>query len=180
MAEVLPFRPVKLICGIIACDAHVFEGAEDHLARNFGPVDSRSATVEFSFTDYYRKEMGEGLKRMFLSFEKLVSPEELTRIKILTNRLEKRMKEEFRASRRIVNLDPGYCTPSALFLATTKDFSHRVPLQQGIYAHLELLFGKNEIRTLNWTYPDYQTVEYQRFFLDVRKILLRQLKEEDQ
>ena len=61
-------------------------------------------------------------------------------------------------------------------MATAKDFAHRVPLQHGIYAHLELLFGKKMIRTLDWTYPDYKTEEYQKFFLAVRKIYLEQVK----
>ena len=177
MAQALSFQPVKLICGVIASSSEVFHRAEDCLNRSYGPVDLNSPLIEFSFTDYYRKEMGEGLKRKFLSFEHLISPEELSSIKVLTNRLEEALKKEFQAQQRIVNLDPGYCTPSALFLATTKDFAHRVALQQGIYAHLEFLFGKKNIRTLSWTYPDYQSVEYQDFFLKVRKKLLNQLKE---
>ena len=178
MAEALPFSPVKLICGIIASDTEVFYRAEEHLVRSYGPVDSISRVFDFLFTDYYQKEMGEGLKRKFLSFKNLISPEELSRIKIQTNGLEETMRDEFKAQHRIVNLDPGYCTPAALFLGTTKDFAHRVPLQQGIYAHLEFLFGKNDVRTLSWTYPDYQTDEYKEFFLDVRSRLLRQLKEQ--
>jgi hypothetical protein len=75
-----------------------------------------------------------------------------------------------------VNLDPGYMTASALIMATAKDFSHRIPLQKGIYAHLELLFGKNDVKTLSWTYPDYRTEEYHRYFLEVRKIYLKQIK----
>ncbi|MFC2166988.1 DUF4416 family protein, partial [Acidobacteriota bacterium] len=54
--------------------------------------------------------------------------------------------------------------------------AHRVPLQHGIYAHLEFLFGKKMIRTLDWTYPDYKAEDYQRFFLGVRKRYMEQLK----
>lgn len=175
-AEARPFLPVKLICGIIAAERAVFVRAEEHLVHIFGAADLKSRTYEFSFTDYYQKEMGGGLKRMFLSFENLTSPERLSPIKIKTNGLEKTIGEEFRARHRIVNLDPGYLTPSALFLGTTKDFAHRVALQQGIYAHLEFLFGKNDIRPLIWTYPDYRTDAVKEFFLEARKKLLSQLK----
>lgn len=178
MAEALPFSPVKLICGIIASNTEVFYRAEEFLVCSYGPVDSKSRVFDFLFTDYYQREMGEGLKRKFLSFENLISPEELSRIKIHTNRLEKTIRDEFKTQHRIVNLDPGYCTPAALFLGTTKDFAHRVPLKKGIYAHLEFLFGKNDVRILSWTYPDYQTDEYKEFFLDVRSRLLCQLKEQ--
>jgi len=178
MAEPLPFRPVKLICGIIASRPKVFKRSEEHLVHFHGPLDSESPMVDFSSTDYYQKEMGEDLKRKFLSFEKLISPEDLSGIKIRTNGLEQKIRDEFKAEHRIVNLDPGYCTPSALFLGTTKDFAHRVALRQGIYAHLEFLFGKDDVRVLSWTYPDYQTDAYKKFFLEVRKKLLRQLREE--
>ena len=176
MTEARPFAPAKLICGIIASPEEVFLRAEELLVSLYGPVDFQSDPFPFTFTDYYEKEMGEGLKRKFLSFENPVAPERLSEIKLQTNRLEEEIKEEFRAERRIVNLDPGYLTASALFMATAKDFAHRVPLRDGIYAHLELLFGKKEIRILDWTYPDYRTEEYQRFFLAVRKKHLDRLK----
>jgi len=120
--------------------------------------------------------MGRDLKRRFLSFVRLISPERLSEIKIQTNALEEKITEEMKAERRVVNLDPGYLTPSALIMATAKNFAHRIPLQDGIYAHLELLMIKKEMRTLDWTYPDYKTKDYQDFFMEVRRIYLSQLK----
>jgi hypothetical protein len=176
MAEAVPFTPVKLICGIIASQADVFSRSTAHLIELFGPADHSSELLEFKFTDYYEKQMGGGLKRKFISFHELTAPEILSEAKIQTNALELVIKEEIGSSKRAVNLDPGYLTASALILATVKDFSHRIPLQKGIYAHLEFLFGKNDVRTLDWTYPDYRTKGYQRFFLEVRKTYLQQLK----
>ena len=85
------------------------------------------------------------------------------------------IREELKEARRIVNLDPGYLTQAALIMATAKDFAHRIPVQQGIYAHLELLFGKKDAKTLDWTYPDFKTEEYQKFFSEVRQIYLSQV-----
>jgi hypothetical protein len=175
MAEPKPFSPVKLICGIIASEEATFKSAEGHLVRLYGPLDLTSPLFKFNFTDYYEKQMGLNLKRKFFSFTGLISPEKLGEIKLQTNELEEKIRKESRASRRVVNLDPGYLTRSALIMATVKDFAHRIPLQQGIYAHLELLFSKKSIRTLDWTYPDYRTEQYQKFFLDVRQIYLSQL-----
>ncbi|MFQ6069126.1 MAG: DUF4416 family protein [Candidatus Aminicenantales bacterium] len=176
MAEAKPFTPVKLICGIIYSEPVFLDTAKKFLIRGYGPLDSESQTFNFTFTDYYQKEMGENLKRKFLSFTRLFSPERLSEIKIRTNSLEEKVRKIHKVNFRAVNLDPGYLTRAALIMATVKDFSHRVALNQGIYAHLELLFSGNRVRTLEWTYPDFRTEEYQEYFLAVRKIYLEQLK----
>ena len=176
MTEPIPFLPAKLICGIIASKDRYFKSAEERLVELYGPLDLSSPLFEFVFTDYYEKEMGQNLKRRFLSFANLISPEELSEIKIQTNALEQEIKEEMKAGQRVVNLDPGYLTSSALIMATAKDFAHRIPLQNGIYAHLEFLFGKKEVRRLSWTYPDYETEGYQMFFLEVKRTYLSQIK----
>ncbi len=176
MTEPKPFSPVKLICGIIASEEKFFKRAEERLVELYGPLDLTSQLFTFDFTDYYEKQMDQNLKRKFVSFSNLIFPESLGEIKIRTNALEAEIEEDLKARRRIVNLDPGYMTASALIMATAKDFAHRIPLQHGIYAHLELLFGKNDVRTLNWTYPDFKTEGYQIFLLDARRIYLAQLQ----
>lgn len=175
MAEPKPFSPVKLICGIIASKEASFKNAEKRLVRLYGSLDITSPLITFNFTDYYEKQMGKNLKRQFLSFGSLISPEKLGEIKLRTNGLEEEIREELKEGRRVVNLDPGYLTQASLIMATAKDFAHRIPLQQGIYAHVELLFSKKDIKTLDWTYPDYRSEEYQKFFLETRRIYLSQL-----
>ena len=176
MAEPKPFSPVKLTCGIIASEERFFIRAEERLILLYGSLDLTSSLFKFNFTDYYEKQMGKNLKRKFLSFTNLIPPEKLSEIKLRTNELEEKIRKELKASHRIINLDPGYLTPSALIMATAKDFSHRIPLQQGIYAHLELLLSKKGVSILNWTYPDYRTEEYQKFFMEVRQIYIAQLE----
>lgn len=176
LANPQSFIPVKMICGIIASNERIDQRAEEKLVQRYGVLDLKSPLFSFDFTDYYEKQMGKNLKRKFLSFEKLIEPEKLSAIKLETNRLEEEIREELQASNRIVNLDPGYMTSSALIMATAKDFSHRVPLQNGIYAHLEFLFGKDEVRMLDWTYPDFKSEDYQKYFLAVRRIYLSQLR----
>ncbi len=171
-----PFSSVKLICGIIASQERIHQSAEERLVQCYGDLDSKSQAFPFDFTNYYEKQMGKNLKRKFVSFENLIEPERLSMIKLETNRMEKEIREKFQTTHRVVNLDPGFLTPSALIMATTKDFSHRVPLQNGIYAHLELLFGKDEVRLLNWTYPDFKNKAYQEYFLKIRRNYLSQLR----
>ena len=142
----------------------------------YGDIDLNSPLFSFDFTDYYEKQMGKDLQRNFLSFRKLIEPERLSSIKLETNRLEEEIQEEFKDKHRTVNIDPGYLTLASLIMATAKNFAHRVPLQNGIYAHLEFLFGRDKIRSLGWTYPDFRNKGYQEFFLEVRQIYLSQLK----
>jgi len=168
--------PIKIFCGLIGREDAILE-ARGLLARVFGDIDLESATLPFDFTDYYEKQMGKNLKRKFLSFEKLIDPERLSRIKLETNRMEREIQKEIRSEARAVNIDPGYVTTASLIMATAKNFAHRVPLQDGIYAHLEFLFGRDEVRLLEWTYPDFRNKDYQKFFLGVRRIYLSQIKE---
>jgi len=177
MAEIKMFRPVKLLCGIIAAREEYFLESEKRLVAAFGPADGGSPRFKFDLTDYYEAQMGTGLKRSFISFERLIDPEGLSEIKILTNDLENEIRREFRADLRIINLDPGYITPAALIMATAKDFSHRIPLRRGIYGHLEFLFTKAGIRKLDWTYPDFAQEDYQSYFLALRKTFLAQIKD---
>ncbi len=177
MAKPEAFTPVKLVCGLITGEPALGEKAKSYLAERYGPVDRESPDFPFDLTDYYEKEMGRGLARRFLSFARLVGPDGLAEIKIETNALEERVSEESGRSLRAVNIDPGYLTASALVMATAKNFSHRIPLRRGVYAHLELLFGHGEVRTLDWTYPDMRREDCRRFFLEVRAVYLEQLRE---
>jgi hypothetical protein len=176
MGEANPFAPAKLVCGIIASEEIYFKKTEKELEAFYGPFDSKSQFFPFDLTSYYEGEMGKNLRRRFLSFENLVAPERLSAIKLETNALEEKLRHELDSSRRVANIDPGILTASSLIMATTKTFSHRIPLAHGIYAQLELLFSKTGVRLLNWTYPDFKQEGYQRFFLEARHIYLRQLR----
>jgi len=176
MAEPKPFTPAKLIVGIISSEKAILERAEKAVTAVYGPVDFKSEAFLFDQTNYYEKEMGKGLRRSFLSLSRLVPPESLSDIKVRTNALEEEIMRSFARESRIVNIDPGILTASALIMATAKDFAHRVPLRQGIYAHLELLFSRNAVKLLPWTYPDFKKEGYQRFFIETREAYLRQLR----
>ncbi len=177
MAEPKPFAPVKLVCGVIYAEERLHAVVKDRLIEAHGPADLESPTFAFDLTDYYGAEMGADLMRRFVSFERLIEPDRLPEIKLASNALELRIAaEEGRADLRPVNIDPGYITSAALIMATAKDFSHRIPLASGIYAHLEFLFTKTDVKFLDWTYPDMRRDECRKFFLEVRRAYLAQVK----
>ena len=178
MAEAKTFVPAKLICGLIYGREKYFQDAEERLQELYGPVDTRSPAFDFDLTEYYEAQMGKGLKRLFLGFERLTDPASLSDIKWRTNELETEIREKAGENFRVINIDPGILTASALIMATAKNFAHRVPLQRGIYGHLELLFTKKSVRSLDWTYPDFRKDDYQIFFLEIRSRYLERLKRE--
>jgi hypothetical protein len=169
---------VKLICGIIAVNENAVSVAIDALKSEYGEIDLESDVMPFDFTDYYEEEMGKGLLRKFVAFAELIDPGALADIKIRTNELEKRIaKDKAEGAKRPVNLDPGYVEASKLVLATTKNFSHRIYLRDGIYGEVTLIVGKGRFMHFDWTFPDYRTEKYKSFFEAVRALYRKQLQE---
>lgn len=177
MAKPKDFAPVKLICGVIYKEDVLYGEVRRRLEAEWGRVDSESAPFPFNLTDYYEAEMGPGLVRRFMSFETLIAPESLPQKKLRAIEIEESLRREPGTQGRPVNIDPGCLTASALIMATAKDFAHRVPLGQGIYAHLEFLFTKSGVKTLDWTYPDLRREPPQAYFRSVREIFLRGIRE---
>lgn len=122
----------------------------------FGRIEAKTTPVPFLYTTYYEKEMGRGLVRTFLLFQPLVGREELPSMKLRTNDMESLFSEN---GQRLINIDPGYISLEQVVLATTKGYSHRLYLGQGIYGDLTLVFGEGTFKTLPWTYPDYGSSE---------------------
>jgi len=180
MAEIRKPEDVKLIVGVLSAHTHLFDRAKETLCELYGPVDIESPLIPFNFTKYYEKQMGPDLLRKLFAFERLVDPAILPDVKIRTNRLEVELAAEAGgAVPRPINLDPGYVTPAKVVLASTKDFSHRIYLRDGIYAEVTLHFEKGgALRSWPWTFPDYKTSpEYHAFLLAARNKCLRQLKQ---
>jgi hypothetical protein len=170
---------VKLLCGLIFCENISFEEVRAILAAPFGQIDLETEPFPFDFTRYYCAEMGESLKRAILSFANLIDPGDLAEIKILTNRVEAQFGKVVAGQlKRRVNIDPGYLEASKLILASTKNFSHRIYLREGIFAEVTLIFRQGRFEELEWTYPDYRTKRVKDFLLKMRERYLSQLRGE--
>jgi len=165
--------PVKLFIGMISPKTKLADRVKVTLKRKFGEIDLESNTIDFDFTDYYKKEIGKNLVRQFIGFGKLIDPCRLASIKIFTNKLEEEFARKDKS--RTINLDPGYITESNLILATTKGFQHRIYLNRGIFAEVTLKYQKGDFRPYDWTYPDYKTEDYRNFFKKLREIYRKQV-----
>ncbi|RLC33491.1 MAG: DUF4416 domain-containing protein [Candidatus Nealsonbacteria bacterium] len=165
--------PVKFICTFIYRDEKTYTKAKKLLERKFGKADFESQKITFDFTDYYYEEMGKPLYRRFVSFEKLRKIPNFVKIKLFCIKLEKKFSTK---NRRSINIDPGYINESKLVLTTTKDFSHRIYLNKGIYAEVTLHYADKTFNYFPTTFPDYRTPQYIDIFLSIRKIYRRQIK----
>lgn len=166
---------LKLITGFIFKEESVFDKALIILQKKFGGIDFESKTLPFNLTDYYKSEFGSNLKRKFVSFKKLIPPQNLSRIKRFTNKLEEKLSIN---SRRLINIDPGYLDLAKLVLASTKDFAHRIYLDKGIFAEITLFYKNKTFRHHKWTFPDYRTRDYISVFSRIRQIFAEQIKNE--
>ncbi|HUU68763.1 MAG TPA: DUF4416 family protein [Planctomycetota bacterium] len=179
MGHIHPAEPAKLIVGMLSAFTNGFDAARDELIRHYGTVDIESDPIPFSFTSYYEQEVGPNLLRKFLAFERLIDPAILADVKLLTNRLEAELAPAIAAAvPRPINIDPGYITPAKLVLASTKDFSHRIYLRDGIYAEVTLHYEKGgTFRGWPWTFPDFKTnADYHAFLLRARRRCVEQLR----
>ncbi|MDR1122855.1 MAG: DUF4416 family protein [Endomicrobium sp.] len=168
-------KQVKLFCGIIFSNEEIKCNSFEKLEKKFGKIDLISDTIPFDFSKYYNSEMGDNLKRFWISFEKLASAADLAEIKVFTNFIENSFVI-YNYNKRKINIDPGYITPANVILATTKDYSHRIYLKKGIYGEVTTIYQKNSYIKLPWSYPDYLSPIAVRFFLKTRAVLINKLR----
>ena len=180
MGAIRQFTPVKLFIGVLVSNSKFIPEVERRLTGVYGTIDHRSDVIPFDFTDYYEAEMGDLIDRVFFSFERLIEADRLPEIKRQTNELEEELAPALRTPhtnvKRPVNLDPGYIEQAKVILASTKNFYHRIYLGSGVFGEVTMHFKNNTYQFFPWTYPDYQSRDYQEFFLRTRQILRSQFR----
>ncbi len=156
-------------CAITYKDDEAAGKAREKLGGIFGPAAVEMKPFPFSFTRYYEDEMGSGLWKTLRVFSSPKDPSEAARAKLATNAIEAELSSP--GGRRRVNLDPGYITLAKVVLATTKDFSHRVYLGDGIYAEVTLSAKGGSFQPHPWTYPDFKQDSVRQFLWEARSFL---------
>jgi hypothetical protein len=172
MGSVRPVPLVRFFASIMLSDEQLLAEVEEKLQGLLGAVEEKTAMVSFSYSDYYKREMGD-LSRYFAFYLGLAPRESLVDIKLRTNEIEEEMSV---SGRRRVNIDPGYVALEHVVLATTKGFSHRVHLGRGIFGDLTLIFRNGRYKPLEWTYPDYASEETMQMFSRWRQQYKEQLQ----
>jgi hypothetical protein len=173
MGKISEHQPVKYFTALTFVTSLDLQPVFSEIEALYSSIESKSRIYDFSsFTDYYQREMGDKLNKIFVVYSDLGPPERLPELKIKSINLEK--KFAVKGSRQI-NLDPGYICQAKLVLATTKNYSHRLYLGHGIFGDLHLQFYHGSFQKQPWTYPDYLQVEMVQFFNEVRMGYMKQL-----
>ncbi len=166
--------PVKFIMAFTYSEQHIFQTSLEAFSAMYGNTDVQANEFSFDHTTYYEGEMGDGLKKIFVSFEKLGTIEKLIDLKYLALEVEGKFAVNMK---RKINIDPAYLELSKLVVSSTKNFAHRIYIQKDIYGDLQLQYKGKKIVPLDWTFPDYKTETNLAFFTKVRNIYAAQLKE---
>ncbi|MGV8119471.1 MAG: DUF4416 family protein [Candidatus Xenobiia bacterium LiM19] len=173
MALICAVPPVRLFVGILYHDAALCERAKPALEKILGAVDYASSPRAFDFTSYYEAEMGADLSRIFFSFRRLVSPDELIEIKYRTNALEEELSG---GKKRSINIDPGYIDYYKVVLVSAKFAGQRMYMGRGIYGELTLLYEKGAFKPMPWSFPDFRSGAYHDILLKIRTLYRSQMK----
>ncbi len=166
-------QPVKYFIGALFSDRKLLEQAQLLCTTKIGKINVSGEAFPFKDTDYYNSEMGTPIYRLFFSFESLMSPGELAKLKNLCNEIEDQLRQE---GSRKVNLDIGYLDFHKMILASAKYNGQKIYLGQGIYADLTLIFEKGTFRSVENTFPDFRSGVYNDIFLGFRNTYKTQLK----
>lgn len=179
-------KPVKLFVGMLSNEITLFNELKERLKDIFGSIDTESPVWEWGHTDYYSKEMGTDLKREFIFFEKLISPEIISDVKLKTIEFENQYLNpplsplsnggQRGVGGRRINIDPGYLDSAKVVLVSTKDFSHRIYLGNGIYGEVTLIYSKGDYQILPYTYPDFRTGKYLDIFKKARELYRKKIR----
>ncbi len=173
MSTPKPPDPAKLVISVFTKDKALFGPVYEAFEKVAGPGDLVSGWLDFNYTDYYYREMGSPLFRRVVAFKDLIAQDSLSKFKLAANEIEKQYQEN---DCRRVNIDPGYLLRSRFILATGKDYSHRIYIGDQIYADLTLMYTKQGFKPLEWTYPDYASVDMMGFLEKIREKYILDLK----
>jgi len=176
VSVILPSPRVKPFAAVFAGDpGHIAAGLAGLNAILAQEPDLASPAYPLVETNYYEKEMGPNLMKIYVSWPGLKDPESLVEVKLAALEWESRHAPD---GRRLANLDPGYVFSGGLVLSTGKFREHRLPLGRGVWGELTLTYRQGGFKPLPWTYPDYQKPEVQAWLVKMREAGLAALKAE--
>ncbi|MCC6740972.1 MAG: DUF4416 family protein [Planctomycetia bacterium] len=166
-----------LFTGLLAGSEELLSAARDAVEGEWGPIALASPPRPWTESDYYASQMGPGLLRQFLVFDRPARVDSLAAAKLRAIALEVAAAAGA-AVPRPVNIDPGHLGPHNLTLASTKQAGHRIWIGHGIWAEITLVFRDGAFQPLPWTYPDFRRPETLEFLSAGRRLALAKVRPE--
>lgn len=165
-----------MIIAVMYSDKGIYSSCKNDLVSLYGEVERETEEYDFDkFTKYYAGEMGSGLVKRFLIFNKPLEDISLgvkpidkkplkNKIKKIKNKTTEIEEKYSKDGKRRINLDPGYLSSDELVLASfKKGTNYKEDVGDGIYLHKVLEFNGDNVGTYWHTFPDYK--EYKELFL---------------
>lgn len=144
------------------------------LEREWGPIRHRGNWFPFDQTSYYEGEMGKNLYRSVVSFEQLIDPGQIARLKLDSIALEKTMLHE--SNGRSFNFDIGYMDPDKVVLPSCKAGPWKVYWGEGIWLDIVMHYAKGKFSGSPWSFEDFVRNPYQHDLLLIREKYKKALK----
>lgn len=133
----------------------------DALERTWGKIRHKGKLFAFDKTPYYTPEMGEGLYRGVISFEKTIPPETIAEEKERSNALELTMAMADNPEARRVNIDIGYMDLDKVVLPSYKRGPFKLYAGKGVWLDMLLTYAKGEFHPTVWAFEDFKRNPYQ-------------------
>lgn len=133
----------------------------DALERTWGKIRHKGKLFAFDKTPYYTPEMGEGLYRGVISFEKTIPPETIAEEKERSNALELTMAMADNPEARRVNIDIGYMDLDKVVLPSYKRGPFKLYAGKGVWLDMLLTYAKGEFHPTAWAFEDFKRNPYQ-------------------
>lgn len=176
MGELKKNQKIQPFVAIMYQDDEIYDRAYKKAIERFGEPIGISKEYNFSeITSYYEKEFGKELKKRMLVFAQSQPLQDFHKTKLWSNNLELELSSN--GKNRDVNIDPGYLGLSKLVLFSTKNYSHRIYINDGIFAEVTLIYEYSEFQVQSWTYPDYSAGENLSFLEKMREKLKNRARE---
>mgnify|MGYP006080273777 CR=1 FL=1 len=124
--------------------------------------------------EYYEKEMGTPLERVWFFADEIQDRGQLIEDKLWATNWE---NSNLNNKKRILNCDVGMVQLDQVVLATGKPYSHRIYIRDGVYMELTYQYEQGTYSPLKWTYPDYSHHDVIQTFNTSRGYLHQLLKD---
>ena len=156
---------IKPIVAVLVSDTSLLDETTTTLEKHFGRCDFTGPWRSFTRTAYYEAEMGKGLERCILSFEKLMPAHESVQFKGWTAVVEERFTLQ---GKRQVNIDPGYVDTLKMVLVSGKCGGHKLCTAPNTFIDYLLWYNKGW-QSFPWTFPDFRAGTYDEELVAIRK-----------